>query len=82
MADSQMDSLPSLSSSLEGQRKRKDVKQNMIMPRNYNAPVFSRLKEIATIEFNTGVSTFTNNLISNFGLGLRCTISNLNLKDV
>ncbi|KAK1344443.1 hypothetical protein QTO34_013137 [Cnephaeus nilssonii] len=37
-----------------GQRKRRDMKQNRIMPRNYNTPVFSRLDEIASIEFNTG----------------------------
>lgn len=36
------------------------------MPRNYNTPVFSRLDEIASIEFNTGVSTFTKNLNNKF----------------
>uniref|UniRef100_G1Q1D1 ATP-binding cassette sub-family A member 3-like n=1 Tax=Myotis lucifugus TaxID=59463 RepID=G1Q1D1_MYOLU len=54
LARSQMDSPSSLSSSLEGQRKRQDMKRNRIMPRNYNTTVFSRLSEIATTEFNTG----------------------------
>ncbi|XP_054570373.1 phospholipid-transporting ATPase ABCA3-like isoform X2 [Eptesicus fuscus] len=54
LANSQVDILPTISSSLEGQRKRRDMKQNRIMPRNYNTPVSSRLDEIASIEFNTG----------------------------
>lgn len=82
LANSQMDIVCPLSSPLEGQRKRRDMKKNRIMPGNYNTPVFSRLNEIATIKFNTGVSTFTNYLNSKFVLGLRCTILNMHLKDV
>ncbi|XP_036316116.2 phospholipid-transporting ATPase ABCA3-like [Pipistrellus kuhlii] len=51
LADSQVDILPSISSSL-------DTRKNRIMFKNYSAPAFSRLSEIATVQFNTGFPLF------------------------
>nr|KAF6490070.1 hypothetical protein HJG59_010432 [Molossus molossus] len=63
---SQVDIQPDQSPTLEGQKIRQDMKQNMIMPTNYNIPVFSRLNEIATIEFNTGFSLYRQQFHSMF----------------
>ena len=74
LANSQMDILPIQSSSLKGQKLKQDMKKNIITPGNYNTPIFSRLNEIATIKFNTGVSIFTKNLNSTFPLGIKCML--------
>lgn len=62
LADSQKGIQPMEPLSLNDQEVRQDLTQDVIMPRNDETPVFSRLNEIATIKFNTGVSIFTKNL--------------------
>lgn len=61
-AHSQVDIQPIESFSIMSQKMRQDMGQNMIMSRSYQTSIFSRLNEIATITFNTGVSIFTKNL--------------------
>lgn len=62
LADSQMDIQDTHSPPLKGEKIRQDMKWNKNMPRYHERAVFSRLNEIATIKFNTGVSKFTKNI--------------------
>lgn len=62
LADSEKDIQRIKYPSLKSQKLTQDMKWNVNMSSNYERPVFSRLNEIATIKFNTGVSIFTKNV--------------------
>ncbi|KAM8777565.1 phospholipid-transporting ATPase ABCA3-like [Rhynchonycteris naso] len=62
--NSQTDLQPTQMPSLKDQKIRQDTKKNMIMHRNYDTQVFSRLSEIATMEFNTGFPLYCQQLRS------------------
>ncbi|XP_066132948.1 phospholipid-transporting ATPase ABCA3-like [Saccopteryx bilineata] len=51
---------------VKDQEIRQDMKKNMTMERNNDTPVFSRLNEIATMEFNTGFPLYCQQFRSMF----------------